>query len=578
MSRRARVVVGLWPWLLSLAICAPLLAPGYVLTYDMVWVPDLTVHRDTWGLGTALPRAVPSDLVVAVVDEIVPGQLVQKLILLAALGLAGTGAARLCVGQGPVAALAAASLYVWNPFVAERLGLGHWPLLVGYAALPWIVLAGRRLRADEWASWPALTLSLAVSAISAVGGVLGLLVALASQAGGATASRPRRIGLVAAVWLAVNAPWLVAGLVYPGGATSDSAAAERFGAESEGWLGPVAAVLSLGGIWNSEVVPDSRDTPIALVGLVTVGVFVIVGWRRWLAAERREAAAFAVLAALGVGVALAGWLAPDAVGWLAPDAVGWLVAHGPGLGLIRDGTRFLPLLALPAAIAFGWAAGAAATRLRSPLGSFAAVLAVIWPLALLPDLGWGLAGDLEPVAYQQSWYDTRQVVADLDTGGDLLALPFTAYRAPSWNDGRPVLDPAGRFFGVSTVVNDDLVVSGQLIEGEDPRAAGVQAALADPSGADLAAELRRLGIGAVVLATDAGPAGADLSGLDRVAVTDELEVYVVSGPVAPPEPSTARVVAVASAWTVAGGATAVAIANLVLTRTRRRLRPGAPIP
>src|SRR5262245_46952233 len=89
MSRRARVVVGLWPWLLSLAICAPLLAPGYVLTYDMVWVPDLTVHRDSWGLGTALPRVVPSALVVAAVAEDIPGQVVQRLIILAALGRAG---------------------------------------------------------------------------------------------------------------------------------------------------------------------------------------------------------------------------------------------------------------------------------------------------------------------------------------------------------------------------------------------------------------------------------------------------------------------------------------------------------
>ena len=571
MSRRAHLVVGLWPWLLSLAVCAPLLAPGYVLTYDMVWVPDLTVHRDTWGLGTALPRAVPSDLAVAVVDEVIPGQIVQKLVLLAALGLAGTGAARLCIGRGPVAALAAASLYVWNPFVAERLGLGHWPLLVGYAALPWIVLAGRRLRADEWAAWSAVTLGLAASAISPVGGVLGLLVGLASQVGGEVESRRRRLGLVAAVGLAVNAPWLVAGLAYPGGATSDSAAVERFGAESEGWLGQVGTVLSLGGIWNSEVVPASRDTPIALLGLVSVGVVVIVGWRRRLAVERREAAAFAGLAALGVGVALAGRL--------APDAVGWLVAHGPGLGLIRDGTRFLPLLALGAAIGFGWAAGAAAAGLRRPLASFAAALAVVWPLALLPDLGWGLAGDLEPVAYPQSWYDTRQVINELDTGGDLLALPFTSYRAPTWNDGRPVLDPAGRFFGVSTVVNDDLVVSGQLIEGEDPRAAAVQASLDESSGADLAADLGRLGVGAVVVATDAGPAGADLSGLDRVSAADRLDVYAVPGDVAPPpEPSAGRVVAVASAWSVAAGTTAAAIGHLVWIGSRRRIRPGAPIP
>jgi hypothetical protein len=571
MSRRARVVVALWPWLLSAIICAPLLAPGYVLSYDMVWVPNLTAQADTWGWGTALPRVVPSDLLVAVFDEIVPGQVLQKLVLVGALGLAGAGATRLCRDRGAVAALAAASLYVWNPFVAERLLLGHWPLLVGYAALPWILVAGRRLRVDEWSAWSALALGLAVSAVSAVGGVLGVLVALAAQAGGDAASRRRRLGLTAAVGVAVNAPWFVAGLVYPGGATTDPTAVERFGASSEGWLGHVGAVLSLGGIWNTEVVPDSRDTPIALLGLVTVGVVVVAGWRLWLAAERTEALTFLGLAGLGVVLALAGWA--------VPDGVGWLVAHAPGLGLIRDGTRFLPLLALPAAIAFGWAAGAAADRLRSPLASFAAVLVVIWPLALLPDLAWGGAGDLEPVAYPDSWYDTRDVISGLNYDGDLLVLPFSAYRAPAWNDGRPVLDPAGRFFGVSTLVNDDLFVSGQLIEGENPQAASVQTALTDSGGADLAAELGRLGIGAVVVSTDAGPVGADLSGLDQVSATADLDLYTVPGPIAdPPQPSTSRVVAIALAWIVAGATTVVAIGDLARRRLRRGTRTGARIP
>jgi hypothetical protein len=298
---------------------------------------------------------------------------------------------------------------------------------------------------------------------------------------------------------------------------------------------------------------------------------VVAGWRRWLAAERREAIAFAGLALLGVAVALAGWV--------APDLVGWLVEHGPGLGLIRDGTRFLPLLALGAAISFGWAADAAVRHLRPPLASFAAVLAVIWPLALLPDLAWGAGGDLGPVAYPDSWPDTREVVAELDPEGDLLVLPFTSYRAPDWNDGRPVLDPAGRYFGPPTVVNDDLVVSGQLIAGEDPRAADVQAALADLGGAGLAAELARLGIGAVVVATDAGPAGADLSGLDLVAAEGDLEIYTVPGPIAsPPEPSTPRLAVVGLAWVVAGSTIVLAAGHLGRQRLRRGFRPGAPIP
>jgi hypothetical protein len=564
MSRRARVLVAAWPWLLGLAICAPTLAPGYVLSYDMVWVPDLAADREAWGLGTALPRAVPSDLVVALLDDLVPGQLLQKAILLASLGLAGAGAARLCVDRGAVAAVAAASLYVWNPFVAERLVLGHWPLLVGYAALPWIVVAGRRLRSGDGAAWPAMALCLAASAFSAVGGILGLLVALATQVGGRPDTRRRRLLLTFALWLPVNAPWLVAGLAYPDGVTSDPDAVERFAVEPEGWLGRLGALLSLGGIWNADVVPDSRETPIAVLGLLTIGAAVVVGWRRWRSAEPSEALAFAGLAAVAIVVGIAGWL--------APGAVSWLVAHGPGLGLLRDGTRILPLLALGQAIAFGWAvsaATAAAARRRRSAASFVAVLAVVWPLALLPDLAWGRGGELEPVAYPDHWYDARTMIDGLGTEGDLMVAPFTSYRAPSWNEGRPVLDPAGRFFGPDTVVNDDLVVSGQLIEGEDPHAAAVQAAL-DGDREVVAERLGRLGIGAVLVDTEAGPAGLPLDGLDRVWSADGLAIYAVPEPIAePPRPGTTRRIAVGAGWIAAAATLSLAAAEAA----RRRLRP-----
>src|SRR6266700_8294456 len=38
-----------------------------------------------------------------------------------------------------LAALAAGVCYAWNPFVAERLLIGQWALLLGYAGLPWVV-------------------------------------------------------------------------------------------------------------------------------------------------------------------------------------------------------------------------------------------------------------------------------------------------------------------------------------------------------------------------------------------------------------------------------------------------------
>ena len=53
-------------------LLGPGLAPGLVLSYDMVWVPDLALRHDFLGVASCLPRAVPSDAVVAVLDEILP--------------------------------------------------------------------------------------------------------------------------------------------------------------------------------------------------------------------------------------------------------------------------------------------------------------------------------------------------------------------------------------------------------------------------------------------------------------------------------------------------------------------------
>ena len=57
----------------ALVVVGPALAPGYVLTYDMVFTPRQPLLRSSVGLGSALPRAVPADAVVARADLGGPG-------------------------------------------------------------------------------------------------------------------------------------------------------------------------------------------------------------------------------------------------------------------------------------------------------------------------------------------------------------------------------------------------------------------------------------------------------------------------------------------------------------------------
>ena len=85
-----------WSCVLALLLLGPALGPGYVLSYDMVWVPDLDMRSDFLGLATSLPRVVPSDAVVAVLDSVVPGMVLQKVVLLGSLVAGGLGAAGWC--------------------------------------------------------------------------------------------------------------------------------------------------------------------------------------------------------------------------------------------------------------------------------------------------------------------------------------------------------------------------------------------------------------------------------------------------------------------------------------------------
>ena len=141
-----------WPalagMLLGLLAMGPALARGFVLSYDMVFVPDPPFSSALLGLTGGAARPVPSDAVVAIGARLVPADILQKLILLSVFVLACSGAAALLADgwqartgkRAPVlACLAAGVYYTWNPYLAERLVMGQWATLLGYAGLPWVL-------------------------------------------------------------------------------------------------------------------------------------------------------------------------------------------------------------------------------------------------------------------------------------------------------------------------------------------------------------------------------------------------------------------------------------------------------
>ena len=548
-----------WAVLLALLMLGPALLPGYVLSYDMVWVPDLALRPDFLGVGSGLPRAVPSDAVVAVTDEVLPGMLLQKVVLLACLVVGGWGAVHLAPRGSLVGAMVAVSIYQWNPFVAERLLIGHWPVLLAYALLPWVIQDARRLRSSR--RLPArLCLTVALGSLSASAGLVTAVALLAFGVHrGAWREHLRTAGLV----VAANAPWLASGLLHAGDAVTDGAGARVFALAAAGSVPAPLAALGLGGIWNAEVVLPSRSSWTGVAWLLGLLVLVALGARSWLAASpRRDAVAFGICWGAGLLAAIATWA--------VPDLAAWVMGNVPGAAVARDGARLLALCApaLASVAAYGAAAVVRVPSVRAArLGL--AVAVTLFPLAVLPDAARGLSGRLGAVSFPSSYAQTRQVVAerqDAGVSGDVLLLPFSSYRVPAWNDGHKVLDPLGRYLTGDFVANDALSVSRIPIPGEDPRAEEIAAILAAGSRAgspgERSAALADAGIGFVVVERDAEGPVPPLGG-EVILLTDTTTVIEL------PE---ARGVRAPAAWVVLMSAAWLSYVGLVLVGLAKVLR------
>ncbi|WP_461000810.1 hypothetical protein [Streptomonospora sediminis] len=371
----------LLPWAVGAAAGAlalgPALGPGYVLGYDMVAVPNPPLSEVALGGGGGFPRAVPSDAVLGALGLVLPGDLAQALLLMAVFTLAGAGAGRLVpaggaggavvpVGAGLAGARAAAAVfYVWNPFVAERLLLGQWAMLLGYAGLPWVAAAVGRLaaavrppRARDAAGLVPALLPAAVGGFS--GMVLSALVGLpVAVLGGRSPVRAVRAGGVVAVAIAVlSLPWLVPAL--GSGARTDPGAVDLFAARADTPFGAVGSLVSLGGIWNAHAVPEWFGQPVLAACRLTLSLAGVAGWV-WLL-RRGGAAGFgagvSVAAAAGFSIAAAGVAEPGR------DALAALIGLWPGFGPLRDGQLYVAPLALLQAVGIGaavlWVRSAAA--------------------------------------------------------------------------------------------------------------------------------------------------------------------------------------------------------------------------
>lgn len=550
-------VVLLWPPVLALVLVAPLMVrPGHPLARDLVFVPRQPFTDATWGLGDVAPRAVPLDSVVAALTHVVDGGVLARVVLPLTLAVLGWGVAALLAPAGRTAQLAGSGFAVWNAYVVERLALGQWALLLGLAALPWLVAAGMRYRrSGRRADLAAAIAWAALASLTPTGGIFALAGLFA-----ACAPHLRRTVVVLASGLALQAPWVVAALTGPGASVSDTSGVSVFAPDTQSPLGPVVALLGLGGIWDAGSEPATRTTWPALVAAVVVVGVLVAG----VGLLRRAWGTGDTLRWVLLSAVLGGTAVLAATSW-GEEVMVWLVGTVPGAGLLRDTQKLLAPVVVLAAAGFG----ACASRVGRALagtdahGVAVLVLAVV-PVLLLPDATTETWRTVEPVALPDDLDRAADVLAGED--GVVVTLPWRSYRAFSWGHrGMTSSDPAIRMFDADVVTSDSLQVGAVLVPGESTLAARIGAALETGPPAE---SLPGLGVAwVVVYPDDREAAQLDLAGLDPVLRGDDVEVYRVPGAASRPAPdSDGRRVAV---WAAHLLALAVAGAAVLVRATGR---------
>jgi hypothetical protein len=537
---------------LGLLALGPGLARGFLLSYDMVFVPSPPFSWALLGLNGGPARAVPSDALVTVAARVIPADILQKLILLLIFVVACAGAAALLAagwraarGTSPplLACLVSGIYYAWNPYVAERLLIGQWALLLGYAGLPWVlreVCTGPvKIR------WGRLVVAMLPAAVGGFAALIvtGVAAVPASLARGGGARRARRLFVVMAALSLLSVPWLIPSMLVP--VHTDPAGADLFAARADTPFGRIGSLAALSGIWNSQTVPR---------GYGGVGSFF------WLLVVAGAVACYVVLARpqrgwQGLGVAGAVGLAIAAIGVMSPTRamLHGLVAAWPGFAVLRDGQQFVASLALLEAAGLGVGAARLLAVVhpsvsrtspgpaREPGAVALAVLAMLAPIVLLPGLAWGSTGRIRPVEYPADWLTARRIMDESRQPGSVLVLPWAAYRRYGWNNSEAVYDPWTKLLSREVVSNDGLEVGRKMLMQES--AASIRLNRIVTASGPLTVPLRRAGVrfvvvdaGLLLTAQSTGLAAqerlvmsARLPGAHVVLVSHDLVVFLLPG-------------------------------------------------
>lgn len=482
--------------IVAVAVMLPLWGRGYIITYDMVFAPNVQFNLDalhgSWGIITGYPLTA----LLWMLNHIVPMDIVQKFLLTAILFVAGYSVFRSFPVRSRLARVTAGFIYMINPFVYDRFMAGHWRLLLAYAITPLVLRAfyqfftNPSVRSLLWGVglWTAAIIANAHHAV-----ILGILfVALGVFFVRSVRTLLRSASLLAVLAIA-NSWWIIPALFgsgEPGVFSLDHF--YGFQSQSDFSTGLWFNLLSLQGFWFTDwkSVKDMISWwPVLVYGWLLPVFSGLAGLRNYSRNHRRLL--FGVLLAAGFGLFFAAGPAPGV--WHVNT---WLYEHVPGLSGLREPQKLLALLALAYALL---AAYGVDFLIRLKLRMFTLMVSLVgvasMTLMVLP-IWWGANGQLQPAQYPPSWYAFEDILR-AEPQAKAVVLPWELYTEDTFADTL-VAVPAKAFYGDRVILSQRMEVIG-VDDVEPSEYHAIYKAETDQNVGDLRAAMNELGAEYVLL-------------------------------------------------------------------------------
>ena len=445
--------------LLSVAVCAPWFNGGRLLLLDWSTAqPTQLFPSQLLGLHGGLVSGYPFGFFVNVLLRLfgVFGSIIPVIIF---FPIASIAIGRLIPGQ-KIGKLAGALLYCVNPFVYDRIFVGHLGLLLGYALIPFAFLSllfvgssVRRFNGIKLGIWWTALIGCSPHFLWIFGIPLGLYLVF-----NLTTWKVAKSLLVAVGFVVLTNLYIVID-------ARSGGIGQRIGINNliayrtlpDPHLGLIANVVGLYGFWRLG--PALAKDLITGWPLILFAILVVAGSGfygaisgRPLISDRnwtiRNAIFILLCGILGIFLAM-GDQGPTG------SVFRFAYIHVPFFTVMREPQKFLILWSMVLALGFGMGV----EKLKLALGDgklqklvFIVVLAL--PLIYQPLMFWGLSGQVQTSHYPKSWYSVRSTIRGRQ--GTLLALPWHEYLAFPFTGHRVIANPAGQFFGGDVIVGGNV--------------------------------------------------------------------------------------------------------------------------